>query len=89
MNDTVQAKPQGYYEALFSIQAVEFTLIDLSLYLLTHPMDAAALQQYNQLSQQLKELTRRFEDQFGPLTHRSVGPNPPYGWVATPWPWEV
>lgn len=89
MNDILQAKPQGYYEALYAIQAVDFVLEDLSLYLLTHPMDSAALQQYSQMSQQAKDLMRRFEEQFGPLTHRSVGPNPPYSWVTTPWPWEV
>lgn len=89
MSDAAQIKAEGYYEALYNVQAVHFTLMELGLYLDTHPMDGAALQQYHQLSQQSQEMMRRFEDQYGPLTHSGVKATTPYSWTATPWPWEV
>lgn len=89
MNEAMQSKPEGYYEALYDLQAIDFTLVELTLYLDTHPVDTQALGQYNQLAKQSQEMKHRFEERFGPITHRSVSATAPFGWTVTPWPWEV
>lgn len=48
-----------YYQLLEQIQAADFVLVELTLYLDTHPNDQQALQQFNQFheySQQLKSV---------------------------------
>lgn len=89
MTSTAQFKPEEYYEALGALQAIDFTLVELTLYLDTHPVDTAALAQYAQLSKQSEEMKKQFENRFGPLTHRGVSASAPYGWTAAPWPWEI
>lgn len=79
-----------YYELLFEIQQVDFALVELNLYLNTHPMDQQAIVQYNELAQRSQILRQNFETQFGPIAHfgRSLSPSP-WSWSSTPWPWQV
>ncbi|MCR8643685.1 spore coat protein CotJB [Paenibacillus sp. N1-5-1-14] len=82
--------PEHYYSMLKDLQAVDFVIIELTLYLDTHPCDAQAIEQIRQFSHNRMELARRFEAEFGPLN--------PFGqqagctnwqWIDTPWPWQV
>ena len=79
-----------YYELLYEIQQVDFALVDLDLYLNTHPMDQQAIIQYNELAQRSQILRKNFEAQYGPITHfgGSLSPSP-WSWSSTPWPWQV
>src|SRR5699024_6461903 len=47
MNKTL---PPDYYELLEEIQAVDFVLVELTLYLDTHPHDFDAIEQFNHYS---------------------------------------
>ncbi|MBD1381044.1 spore coat protein CotJB [Metabacillus arenae] len=85
-----KALPQEYYSHLEEIQAVDFVLIELSLYLDTHPNDSQAIQQYNQYAQYGKQIKEKFESKFGPLEQRSLNPsNESWAWKKGPWPWQV
>ncbi|MBE3596837.1 MAG: spore coat protein CotJB [Hydrogenibacillus sp.] len=79
-----------YYELLEQLQAVDFVLVDLNLYLDTHPTDVQAIQQYNHYVQARWNLAQEFERLYGPLTHfgHSIS-NAPWRWSESPWPWEV
>jgi spore coat protein JB len=74
---------------LREVMAADFTLIDMNLYLDTHPCDQNALMQYNCALQRAKMLRNNFECMYGPLS-----PMSPYAatnkwqWIASPWPWE-
>ena len=72
------------------IQQWQFTLVDLNLYLNTHPMDKMALNTYNTLYMQFHELVAAYNTKFGPLMN--FGHNPggaeQFMWVNSPWPWQ-
>ncbi|WP_231638407.1 spore coat protein CotJB [Rubeoparvulum massiliense] len=77
-------------KTLMELQTVEFALVELQLYLDTHPQDGRAVMQYNALSQQLHQLKCRYEQEFGQLMHYGFSPaTMPYDWIKTPWPWEI
>jgi spore coat protein JB len=74
-------------QLLREIQAADFTLIDLNLYLDTHPSDQRALTLYNNSAQRAKMLRDNYERMYGPLTPMSYSAYP-WQWIASPWPWE-
>jgi spore coat protein JB len=79
-----------YYRQLEELQQVDFALVELNLYLDTHPNDVQALQQFNQLVQQRQQLAYQFETQFGPLLGFGHSFSRfPWQWKETPWPWQV
>ena len=77
-------------ELMLRIQALEFTAVDLNLYLDTHPCDARALADYNQVAAALAQTVAAYEQTYGPLTNfgrsQSCGR---WAWVEQPWPWET
>jgi spore coat protein JB len=82
--------PKEYYELLEQLQTVDFALIDLTLYLDTHPHDYQAIQQFNQLSQKRKQIKKQYEATYGPLQqYGNSYSNYPWNWNDTPWPWQV
>lgn len=79
-----------YHELLERLQAVDFVLVELNLYLDTHPHDAQAINQYNELAEQRWAIAQEFENLYGPLTnfgHSYSGY--PWQWNQVPWPWQV
>ncbi|MGE5705058.1 MAG: spore coat protein CotJB [Clostridia bacterium] len=81
---------QRYYELLERLQAVDFVLCELNLYLDTHRDDAQALQQYNFNVQQRWQLAQEFESCYGPLMNLGHSYSGfPWQWTEEPWPWQV
>ncbi|MCL1694864.1 MULTISPECIES: spore coat protein CotJB [unclassified Lysinibacillus] len=82
--------PPEFYKLLEEIQAIDFVIVELNLYLDTHPHDYDAIQQFNQNTEISMRLKVEFEQKFGPLMNfgRSYS-NYPFNWVDTPWPWQV
>jgi spore coat protein JB len=82
--------PAEYYEMMEAIQQADFVLVELTLYLDTHPNDLQALEQFNRCAKYSKHLKKQFEQQFGPLMQygRSYS-DAPWQWIDTPWPWQV
>lgn len=81
---------ETYRKELEQLQKIDFVLVELTLYLDTHPTDMQAIQQYNQLAQNRCAMAEAFELKFGPLM--SFGQSfsrYPWQWVQTPWPWQV
>lgn len=82
--------PNEYFKQLEEIQAADFVLMELTLYLDTHPNDGQALQQYNQFSQYSKQLKKKFEVLFGPLQMGNLNNSQKaWSWTEAPWPWQV
>ncbi|MCW2277625.1 spore coat protein CotJB [Heliophilum fasciatum] len=77
-------------EMLRRLQALEFVLTDLNLYLDTHPDCQAALQDFARISEDLRQLKIAYEQRYGLLTVAGFGSGrSPWNWVETPWPWEI
>lgn len=76
-------------EALLqNIRESGFALVDIGLYLNTHPKDEKAMDYYNKYQQINKELRREYEKNFGPLKMTEVDTCDGWTWVRDPWPWE-
>lgn len=75
-------------EMLKEIMAIDFSAIELNLYLDTHPYDQRALNLRNQYVLKLKELKEVYEKKYGFLTVYNLS-ECPWEWIANPWPWEI
>lgn len=78
-------------QLLSKIQQLEFTTLDLNLYLDTHPDDAQALAMFNQVHTELKQSVHSYEQMYGPLLNFGFSPATKnyWNWVDSPWPWEI
>lgn len=77
-------------ERLCELQEVDFVLVELNLYLDTHPGDAQAIDQYNYYASKRKKISRSYEEEFGPLMnfgHSKIRGEK--GWDEAPWPWQL
>ncbi len=76
---------------LEQIAQCEFILIDINLFLDTHPNDTRALEDYNAYAEQLNTLKRKYVTQFGPLQNfgnSTVCSDECFIWVTQPFPWN-
>ncbi len=82
--------PKEYYRVLEELQTVDFVLLELSLYLDTHPDDPHSLAQVQQFHLRRQGLVQQFETHFGPLLEYAHSPTTAgWPWAETPWPWQV
>lgn len=74
---------------LKKIMELDFALVDLGLYLNTHPEDNYALDLYNQIAKKADICRIDYEKKFGPLcSFRSCNKKNFWQWIENPWPWE-
>lgn len=73
---------------LKNLSAVGFSMIDLQLYLDTHPTDTSALSLYSQYRQKFIALSAEYEKKYGPLTAMNGASQDCWLWIKNPWPWE-
>lgn len=82
--------PKEFYVLMEELQAVDFVLAELTLYLDTHPHDYQAIQQYNQFAKQRKILKQKVEAIYGPLQQFGNSyAGYPWNWDDAPWPWQI
>ena len=74
---------------LAELQALEFVLVELGLYLDTHSGDAEAFELYKQYAALEKEAREKYEAANGPLFQRSTANSKTWNaWLSDPWPWN-
>lgn len=75
---------------LRSVQEQDFTLIELNLFLDTHPDHAEALAAYRAVLPKAAEARARYESCAGPLLAQNgaAADGGCFAWVKKPWPWE-
>ena len=74
---------------LCELQALEFVIHELGLYLDTHRDDAEAFAMFQQYVALEKEGRKRYEAMYGPLTMDAAAAQDKYVWYQDPWPWDV
>lgn len=90
MSENTKPIDAQYYKQLLELQQIDFGLLELALYLDTHPNDMKAIQQLNQWSEQRQKLAQQFELDYGPLLQFGHSYSKfPWQWVESPWPWQV
>ena len=85
-NDSCDLKESKRRKMINEIKALNFSIIELGLYLDTHPCDTRALKMHNDYSVRVKELKDEYQKAFGPLT--IFYPDNKWSWIESPWPWE-
>ena len=73
---------------LKKIGTLKFALVDIDLFLDTHPGDTAMLRLREEYARQLAPLVEEYEKQYGPLMKRDADTNT-WAWVKDPWPWDT
>ena len=73
-------------EMMQKIKSYNFAIIELALYLDTHPDDEKALCLHNKYCKECKELKDKYQKVYGPLTINF--PCNKWRWLEEPWPWE-
>ncbi|HOL11092.1 MAG TPA: spore coat protein CotJB [Bacillota bacterium] len=76
-------------ELLNNIKAVEFTALELNLYLDTHPTDQRAIMDYNASVQEWERLRAIYVEKYGPLLPTDIVEGSSWRWIEGPWPWEI
>ena len=72
--------------ALWKLQAAKFALLELHLYLDTHPEDIAAMTAYKKYEAKYTLLCSEFEEKYGALKWLAA---PGVEWCKNPWPWDA
>ena len=81
---------EQYYALLRKLQEIDFVLVELSLYLNTHPNDLQALEQLNRCAEKRHDIACEFEAAYGPLMQFGHSYSEyPWQWAESPWPWQV
>ena len=73
-------------EMIDQIKSLDFAIIELGLYLDTHPDDQRALCMHKEYCKQAKDLKDKYQKMYGPLT--IFYPCNKWRWLEQPWPWE-
>ena len=74
---------------LAELQALEFVLVELAMYLDTHQGDSEAFELYREYASMEMEARQRYEAMHGPLSLASVANEKNWAtWLKEPWPWN-
>ena len=73
-------------EMITKIKELNFAVIEVALYLDTHPDDEKALCLHRRYTKELKELKDKYQKVYGPLS--IYFPCNKWRWLEEPWPWE-
>lgn len=76
------------YEKLIELMEISFCLLDINLFLDTHPNDQKALMLHNTWAKKYQELNYEYSSMYGPLQNTMLSKYP-YEYVQSPWPWEI
>lgn len=75
-------------DPLTELQALEFVVLELGLYLDTHQDDEEAFSLFRQYVAMEKAAKTAYESKYGPLLQSSTASNSTYRWLEEPWPWN-
>ena len=73
---------------LHRLQAMNFAVSELGLYLDTHADDQDATDLFNQYVEQYAEALRQYEKERGSTTQMGAALTGRYEWLEGPWPWD-
>ena len=73
---------------LAELQALEFVVMELGIYLDTHQDDAEAFRLFKQYAAMEKAAKAAYESKFGPMTKSAAATGDSYQWLSEPWPWN-
>ncbi|MGN1314119.1 MAG: spore coat protein CotJB [Lachnospiraceae bacterium] len=79
----------GQSRLLEEINILDFAVVELVLYLDTHPSDREAMHYFDYYNRMKQEKMREYGEAYGPLTlDQARGGTNEFLWTTQPWPWE-
>lgn len=74
---------------LKEINILDFAVVEINLFLDTHPCDQEAMRYFCYYNRLKKEKYEEYANNFGPLTlQQAKGQTREFLWTMQPWPWE-
>ena len=73
-------------EMINELRALKFSIIELGLYLNTHPCDKKAICMHKEYCNKYRKLADQYQKMYGPLT--IMFPCNSWRWLEEQWPWE-
>lgn len=70
------------------LQAARFAMVEINLYLDSHPTCQEGLRYFREKREETEKLTREYESKYGPLTAAASCAEERWEWTATAFPWE-
>ncbi len=75
---------------LMTVQAYEFALVEVGLFLNTHPTDRTALAYFKQYRELKHKAVSEYTRMYGPITMDHMENDlSTWKWIENPWPWEI
>jgi spore coat protein JB len=68
--------------------AIHMMIVELNLYLNTHPYDKDALMVRNAYVKQYRDLKDQYDQCYGMTNSDYDQSSYPWQWIEEPWPWE-
>ncbi|MCM1325276.1 MAG: spore coat protein CotJB [Bacteroidales bacterium] len=75
-------------QMLKDIGIVSFVVVELTLYLDTHPFDRSAMEYFNHYNRIRTQLIKEFSQKYYPLTTDMADCSKDWRWGMAPLPWE-
>lgn len=66
----------------------DFAVIELHIFLDTHPNDAAAAAKLEEYRTKSDTLRAEYVEKYGPIKASNVDANR-WAWISNPWPWDI
>ena len=73
---------------LKKLSSIHFALVELALFLDTHPKNSEALKMFNDYRDKYNVMLKSYEQKYGPITTMGNMGHTTWDWVKGPWPWE-
>ncbi len=70
------------------VMELGFAIVDMTMYLDTHPTDCAALSYYHSITKMNKLVRKAYIEKCGPLNAKDVNCDEYFTWVNEPMPWD-
>ncbi len=75
-------------ELMKKLSAAHFAVVELQLFLDTHPNCSEAFEKFKKEYDEYKRLLKEYEMKFGCITPKPQFGQVKYQWINDPWPWE-
>ena len=69
------------------IAAYDFAIVELQIFLDTHPTNEEAISKLDEYTKKSDVLRAQFEERFGPIQSNNIE-SKRLAWISNPWPWD-
>lgn len=87
MSSNIQSYEAQSTQLMNDLQALDFALVEITLYLDSHPYDENAITRHNELAEQRHATRDKLENRSKEASEGNESKG--WRWSLSPWPWRV